>query len=543
MQNRYTPPGGWKNGEKMQHSAIREAQKAPSACLWIKRTAAISLTLSLAFFVATTLHWPLTGDAALMHYVAFLGNHGFAPYRDIHDMNLPGSYLPDWLIQTAFGPSALAWRFYDFALALAIGAAIWFIAKPYSRFAALWAACLFALIHGRDGMEQAGQRDLAAAALMLASMAILLWLHRTRLLWPAILFGIAAGSALLIKPTLFLILTLPVLSIPLEPDRNRRRTVLLLAYAGVIVPFLVCAAWLAAHGAIGQFLYTVRVLIPYHASVGHAPWRFLLYNGLSPLLPFVLVWMAAYLWPHDLAPKLPRNYFVERPLLLAGIATGLVSYLLQMKAYPYQRYPFLAALLLVAALDLERWLCGRGVRRWLSLAALLWSAFVLAPSSVWKASRYEWKQQQMVRDLPIDLASAAAQLQLPALSRNVQCLDTISGCVDALEHMQLIQSTGFLYDEFLFNPDKAKAIDDSRQSFLETVKRTPPPILIVTDPLFPSGPDGYAKLKTWPEFNTWLSEHYRIFVERTPTQAFRGVGRMVTPSGYRIYILLPHDVH
>ncbi len=56
---------------------------------------ALSLVLltCLATFVVSTYRWPLIGDAALMHYLVFLTRHGMAPYRDIVDMNMPGTYL------------------------------------------------------------------------------------------------------------------------------------------------------------------------------------------------------------------------------------------------------------------------------------------------------------------------------------------------------------------------------------------------------------------------------------------------------------------
>jgi hypothetical protein len=34
--------------------------------------------------------WPLFWDAQVFHYGNFLIDHGFVPYRDIIDMNMPG---------------------------------------------------------------------------------------------------------------------------------------------------------------------------------------------------------------------------------------------------------------------------------------------------------------------------------------------------------------------------------------------------------------------------------------------------------------------
>src|ERR1700753_451621 len=102
----------------------------------LKVVASGTLVFSALAVVVTTIHWPLAGDSALMHYVCFLSEHGFVPYRTIQEMNLPGSYLPDWILQSLFGPSSLAWRLYDFGLLATIAVTMFWIAGRARRFAA-----------------------------------------------------------------------------------------------------------------------------------------------------------------------------------------------------------------------------------------------------------------------------------------------------------------------------------------------------------------------------------------------------------------------
>src|ERR1700733_12158037 len=124
----------------------------------VKRAVGIFLFACTLTFCIRTMNWPLVGDASLIHYVAFLIDHGFKPYRDILDLNMPGSYLIDWMVIHILGAGALGSRLYDLLLLLFAGLAMSVIAWRRSRFAALYAACLFALFHGRDGMMQVGQR-------------------------------------------------------------------------------------------------------------------------------------------------------------------------------------------------------------------------------------------------------------------------------------------------------------------------------------------------------------------------------------------------
>ena len=72
----------------------------------------------LALLVILTLHWPLVGDAVSVHYLILLLDHGMAPYRQIVDAQMPGTYLVDWAALHVFGGSAIGLRLFDYFLSL-----------------------------------------------------------------------------------------------------------------------------------------------------------------------------------------------------------------------------------------------------------------------------------------------------------------------------------------------------------------------------------------------------------------------------------------
>src|SRR5439155_1089764 len=57
-----------------------------------------------------SLPWPLIHDVALMHYVAWRIADGAVPYRDLFDMNQPGTYLVQLSVLRTLGGGDLAWR-------------------------------------------------------------------------------------------------------------------------------------------------------------------------------------------------------------------------------------------------------------------------------------------------------------------------------------------------------------------------------------------------------------------------------------------------
>lgn len=351
-----------------------------------------------------------------------------------------------------------------------------------------------------------------------------------------------------------------------RPSLSRR---ILAASTSWLLPVLLCLIWLQIKGSLNALWHTFTILAPYHASLGHAALHPLLRDWFSPTLPILLVWLivlaitrsgsiapplthaAENHQPHSASAPSTENQH-ERRTLLWAVLLGALSYLAQFKGYPYHRYPFLLFLLLLIAIDLTDALTATTptpttttqpqtnrtrTTQALSAAILLWAALILGPSSALKASHYNWRNEEFRLTLQADLQRTAHRLNVPSLSGRIQCLDNIAGCLNTLYDLQLTQSTGFLYDEFLFHPPGSPAIDTTRAAFFKAQQTNPPLVLVITDPLFPSGPNHYAKLDQWPEFTLWLNQHYQLDAERHLTQPKQWVGQPIIPPGYRLYIL------
>ena len=368
---------------------------------------AVSLAVSALSFFAFTWRWPLVGDASLIHYIAFLISRGWAPYHQLGDMNMPGSYLIELAAMHVFGMGALAWRLFDFTLLLVASAcfalicrnpapsatnpgapsmtvSLSWVGSKCNWLAALFASSLFILIHGRDGLSEGGQRDLTMAVCLLAATAFLSLAVRrgaqddapttlnhsaSRAILYAALFGLFSGLAATIKPTAILLTLVQLLLAlhALRPDQaqpghaqntqwTRLAVSALVAY--FIAPLLALLFLLRKH-AFSAFLAGFRGIVPYYASLGHRPLGFVLLHSLSPLLALVILWLLVLLL-EALAPRPPRIVWSlrkppqswERTALLLGVLFGLLNCVAQQRALPYYRYPLLVFLLPLIALDL-----------------------------------------------------------------------------------------------------------------------------------------------------------------------------------------------
>ncbi len=490
------------------------------------------LLAALAAFAVLTLRWPLVGDAPLFHYIVFLTRHGWAPYRQIVDLNLPGTYAAEALVMAVLGPGALAWRVYDMGLLLLIGLAMAAICGPGRRFAALFAGTLFALIHGRDGLIDTGQRDLLMTALLLLGCAALL--RQKPRPWSSVSLGLALGAAATVKPLALLLLPAwaALLVFRLRASGRPWSRHLRLLLAGAALPLLAAAFALFRWHAARPFLLILLHLVPLHAGIFRWPLRGLLTGSISSTLLGVFVLWLPLLW----ATRQWRS--PQGPALLAGFVFGLVSYLAQGRGYPYHRYPSQAFWLLLAGLAFQQGL--RDKRPWvatLAVAGLLFGSLLVVPRSLQQIRRFDGQHDEFASSLAHDLQALGG----PALNGRVQCLDQAGGCLASLYQARLVQSTGYLYDCYLFiapgSPGQKRDQDWYRDGWAQAWTRHPPDFVIVTSDECGLRPPGfaYSKLQHWPWLRHVLASQYRLVQQHVPTTRIAWGGVPVLPYGYRIY--------
>jgi hypothetical protein len=497
-----------------------------------------SLTVSALLYFVWSWRWPLVGDASLIHYIVFLTEHGMAPYRDLGDMNMPGSFLNEMAAMHVFGMGDLGWRLFDFALVVAAAGSFFVVTGRRNWQAGLFASSLFIVIHGRDGLAEGGQRDLTMAVCLIAATAFLFLAVRRGWVWAAGVFGLLSGFAVTIKPTA---LPLTVVQMALavgfmDGARVWRRVVVPAGVAYLVGPAM-AVAFLVRERALGAFLRGFRGIVPYYASLGHRPVGFVVLHSVSPVLALVAIWLAVIAMRPSVFPW-ARDW--ERNALLAGVVFGVVACVVQQRALPYYRYPLLAFLLPLMAIDFMRGLRVRveaGVRAkaagCLAVAGLCVGGFFLAPQSAVIFHRYRWWETDFISTLEARLEALGGA----KLSGQVQCIDSISGCGNVLYRMRLVQATGVLSDFLLFGPEDVPVVRETRAEFAAAMRAHPPQVIVVTSHLHIDGPEEYKKLEGWPEFQAFLASDYTLNTEWTPGRTARWWSREETPAGYRVYVL------
>jgi hypothetical protein len=483
-------------------------------------TNAIAIVLSAYFalfvsiWVFKTWHWPMWGDAALIRYVVTAMKHGATPYREIKDINLPGSYLLDWLVSACFGSKLAGIHIYDLALLAVMGLTMMWGAAPGRKAFGLCGACLFALFHARDGFEELGQRDLALAALLLLAIIVVLKAQRTGKqsgLWQ---FGLIVGFACTVKPlaAIFVIVCVPLLR--RSPKRQLPSAIYRIGI-GLAFPIFLLAIFLFRIRAWPDFWTTLSTVLPYHTSIATQPLAFLLHRLFTPSLCVLSVCLIT------LVITTGYKHCHEEVVLLA-VGAGFLCYLLQMRGYNYHRYPFAAALILALIIYVPKALELKIGVRALGLVCISYCV-VLCPLFLREAL-------SRPRTLPNGLAQMEADLQQHGTQETVQCIDSTVGCLAMLVDLHRTQATGMMYDEFVLHQAMPSRLEQQRDDFLHALEANPPSIIVITAGSFPVTETGYQKLAAFPEFSRFMSDCYTMQADRNfhAQKNFQEVG-------YRLY--------
>lgn len=461
----------------------------------------LALVASVAYLGWRSRGWPLVHDAPLMHYVAWRLAHGAVPYRDLFDMNFPGTYLVHLVVLRVLGPGDAAWRAVDLGWLMATSLGVAVFAAPWGGVAAAGGALFFALYHLAAGAWQAGQRDfLLCLPVVLGGLGTARWLEGrsvSNLVWA----GLVLGGGITLKPHALVFaggLACVVLA------RGRRLAPAAAFAGGVALLPLAVVAWVAVRGGLGAWWWITRdYLVPLYSRLTEPDWH--LHRGLI----WIPIGLAAAI---TFASALVRGRFGARHGIAAlGLGFGVAHYFGQGKGWDYHLYPlaaFATAALcaeLVLLLDARRW-------RWAvplvaSLALALGGLVVKGAESSWAAEQ-GWiaAKEQRVGAL---VGALRGRLRPGDL---VQVLDTTDGGIHALLRLGAAQPTRFIYDFHFFHDVQTPAIQTLRAELMQGLTRRPPRFIVLFARSWPRS--GYDRVDGFPELRHYLASSYRAEPEQ-----------------------------
>ena len=354
-----------------------------------------------------TLRWRMLHDSPLMLYVALLiDRHDAVPYRDIFDMNLPGTYLVNLALAKTLGYSDLAFRIFDLLHLTALTALTYLWTRRIHRYIAYFSVVFLPLVYLSCGPVMSLQREALALLPFSSSLAVIFNRRPEGRRGRAAIVGLLWGLCALIKPFI-LIGAVPVLIHIMRrprgassepevlaggraavltadragmdaaaragggPDRAATPAVIGAGVAGFLLPAGVTLVYLALTGALRPFVEIVADYIPLYARLtgDHVPiggaerfWYLLRMTGAGLREAFWLIPGICGLAVLTLRPRLLRSASPEgsaRPAgstsprsfapLLAGMMLGFAVYpALSGQFWFYHWLPFTYAAVIAA---------------------------------------------------------------------------------------------------------------------------------------------------------------------------------------------------
>ncbi|HUU54388.1 MAG TPA: glycosyltransferase family 39 protein [Armatimonadota bacterium] len=355
-----------------------------------------------AALLAPILTYPFGRDQGVFAAAADIIERGGVPYRDIWDVKPPGIFYLYQASFAIFGRSVLAPRIVDLIWTLATAVCLWSVGRRLLSPGAAAAGALFFLLRYVTGNSfwNTAQPDGFASLPLVLAVAALVGAEQRRSNLLALICGASIALAVLLKPTLGIVLMLPVLA--LVADRQEGPLPRLLRFASYLLGCLLVLAFVAALlWRAGALKDTLEVLFLWNAEYSRL--RVSLPLASSPLYQTALFLIGGrhhwLLFPVGLLALVGAADLAFRPnagrirwLLPTWALVIMASVWLQGKYYTYHWLPVLPPLALLAGHGLAatgRLLhraCPRPAARALSALGLA-AVLALLGAAYWKSLR------------------------------------------------------------------------------------------------------------------------------------------------------------
>jgi hypothetical protein len=394
-------------------------------------------------------------DGAMMDYIALQILQGKVPYRDMVDMNFPGTYLIHMLRLWLIGPSDFAWRLWDDAYGLLAAIGMGYFCRERGRWTMLLPGLLFFACYFRMGPTQQGQREYLLLPFLVWGLALIADQLEGKGGFPKALAGFfLVGCSATIKP-LPLFLGAALLLLYMKREKGVAQRVGALAGA-FLLPYAMIFLWLAWVGGLAAFFDILLHIVPLYAPLGRTSLFF-------TLLSYGVLFLPALFFMVRVEKPKPRP--VRTKLLALFVLYGVVHYVGQAKGWDYHLLP------LIAALSLSTGYAAGNIFGARSMGPFVIYAQAVLLLGFFFGVHYQFYHKRLppATDLNPQMVLDLEPWLRPGVS--VQAMGQAThGIYKYLLTQNLSQATSFIYDFYFFTQPERPVVQRLRRQFLHELK-------------------------------------------------------------------------
>lgn len=468
--------------------------------------------------------WKYYHDTPLLNFAGvMMHDFGLAPYRDMFETTMPGTFLFHYII-TGMGLEAQTPFVVLGVLAMGVlaGLGAWTLSH-ISRPAALLFPPFYLMFILQFGPAALFQREILGLlaitpALVLATKPGGAYLLRQGLI------GLCFGIACTIKPQFALgapaaVLCLAALSQDARGFIKTAMAGILASVAGFALPLLAAFWWLWTYGALEEFLFILTEYTQYYIqqTQSHAfttPERraqylwdlWIKFAGFWTLLPGTLMLAVLVL---GYRTQIARSRAIVLTTLVASVAIyGLVP-VLSGQFWDYHYFPFMYLSILAASA-----LFGFALEPVLTQGGRLACFGVVAVTlglNIAPVPNLEWRQGDAKERLALALDMETALRKWVPENGHVQPIDWTAGALHAMMRARIPIATRFFYD-FHFAHHASTPINARlRSRFLDELATAAPEVMLIA----------HTRMKVFgldvsyefPELDAFMENGYRVVEE------------------------------
>ncbi|QYK50416.1 MAG: hypothetical protein KF701_08445 [Anaerolineales bacterium] len=455
----------------------------------------VLLTIYVIVLAGSSLQWRMLHDSPIVMYISLMiDKFGYVPYRDLLDVNLPGTYLIYALVGRASGYTDLGFRIADLLYLAAIAALTWVWMRDFGKKVA-WAGALFGvMLYLSYGQVMSFQREFLILLPLLGALVAAVRVPDRHFTGKYLLIGFLFGFAATIKPQAALAMPFLLAFQAWELWRGEgleRKRFLQMGVAtavGFAIPIGITVIYLWKAGALPSFiemaqnwwplnLYITTITTDLQIVTGPVFRKYLLSGYVTGIFTLWLVPMFIGVW-FALTSQVSAST-KRRVWLLICLAWCYSIYtLLAAKFFPYHWFIYMYFVAQIAALCFVEQ--PQPARWWKSLAPLvvLWLLVpvLLRPPTEFVSKLLGW-EMPAPHNGRVDEIAAFLQTNLQE-GETVQPLDWTGGSVHAMLIAKAPIATPVVYDVIFYQNISSPYIQSWRQRFMGLLEAAPPQFII-----------------------------------------------------------------